>query len=105
MSLNIPTFLQAWNHLSPIKWSLGNLAPYTLRGVVFTCTEFQKLPSGRCPVETGEDALRLYNLETDAGLNLVALGVCVVVYRLLAYALLKAKRTRWAWTERLGGKG
>ena len=105
MSLNIPAFLQAFNHLSPIKWSLGNLAPYTLRGVVFTCTEFQKLPSGACPINTGEEALRLYNLDADAGLNLVALGVCVVVYRALAYLLLKAKRTRWAWREKFGGRG
>ncbi|KAL8690046.1 MAG: hypothetical protein Q9218_004415, partial [Villophora microphyllina] len=39
MSLDIPAFLQAWNHLSPIKWSLGNLAPYTLRGVRFSCAD------------------------------------------------------------------
>ena len=104
MSLNIPSFLQAWNHLSPIKWSLGNLAPYTLRGVVFTCTEGQRLGNGRCPINTGEEALRLYNLNTNAGLNLVALGVCVVVYRLVAYLLLEAVKTRWAWRERLGRK-
>ena len=105
MSLNVPSFLQAFNHLSPIKWSVGNLAPYTLRGVVFTCTDGQKLPGGGCPVNTGEEALRLYNLETDAGLNLVALAVTVIVYRGLAYLLLKARRTRWSWRERIGGGG
>lgn len=101
MSLNIPSFLQAFNHLSPIKWSLGNLAPYTLRGVVFTCTDAERLPGGGCPIETGEDVLRLYNFETNAGLNLLAIGICVVAYRMLAFLVLKAKRTPWGWSERV----
>ena len=54
MSLNIPAFLQAFNHLSPVKWSIGNLAPYTLAGVTFSCTEVQRLPNGQCPVTDGE---------------------------------------------------
>ena len=99
MSLNIPPFLQAFNHLSPIKWSIGNLAPYTLRGVVFSCTDAQRLPNGQCPVANGEDVLKLYNLDGNAGLNLLALGICVVVYRLLALLLLKAMRTRLDWRE------
>lgn len=102
MSLNIPAFLQAFNHLSPIKWAIGNLAPYTLTDVYFTCTDDQRLPGGQCPVTTGKDVLELYNLNGNAGLNLLALGICMLVYRLLAYLLLKAKRTRWAWRERLG---
>ena len=97
MSLHIPPFLQAFNHLSPIKWSIGNLAPYTLRGVTFTCTATQKTPDGQCPIPTGEDALRLYGLDTNAGLNLLALGVCTVVYRMLAFLVLKAARSRWEW--------
>lgn len=102
MSLNIPPFLEAFNHLSPIKWAIGNLGPYTLDGVNFTCTEAQLLPNGQCPVNTGEDALNLYNLNGNAGLNLLALGICLVVYRMLAFVLLKAKRTRWALKERMG---
>ena len=96
MSLNIPAFLQAFNHLSPIKWSLGNLAPYTLRGVVFTCTADQKLPNGTCPISTGEEALKLYNLDTNAGLNVLALGICAIVYRMLAFLVLKAKMASWS---------
>jgi ABC-type multidrug transport system ATPase subunit len=102
MSLNIPAFLQAFNHLSPIKWAIGNLAPYTLAEVTFSCTQAQRLPNGQCPVTNGEDVLNLYNLNGNAGLNLLALGICVVVYRMLAFLILKAKRTRWAWKERLG---
>ena len=95
MSLQMPSFPQAFNYLSPIKYSLGNLAPYSFRGVVFTCEEYQRLPNGRCPIETGEDVLRQYDFETNAGLNLMALGVCAVVYSVVAYLILKARRPRW----------
>ena len=100
MSLNIPRFLQAFNHLSPLKWSLGNMVPYAFRGVEFTCSEDQRLPSGQCPISDGEDVLKQYNFETNAGLNLLALGICVVAYRVVAYAVLKARRSRWALGER-----
>ncbi|KAI4164204.1 MAG: hypothetical protein LQ342_002168 [Letrouitia transgressa] len=108
MSLNIPAFLQAWNHLSPIKWALGNLAPYTLRGVVFTCAEAQRNVEGRCPIETGEEVLRLYNLDTREGVWLGAVGVCVVVYRGLAFLILWLKRGRgWGvwWKGAMDWKG
>lgn len=102
MSLDISSFLQAWNHLSPVKWSMGSLAPYSLRGVVFTCTDFQRLQGGECPINTGEDVLRLYRLDGDAKLNVMALGLCVVGYRALAYGILKARRTNWGWKGKSG---
>ena len=102
MSLQIPSFLQAFNHLSPIKWAIGNLAPYTLAGVHFSCTEDQRLPNGQCPIRDGKDVLNLYNLDGNARLNLMAVGICVVVYRMLAYLVLKARMMRWAWPDRLG---
>ena len=102
ISLHVPSFLQAFNHLSPIKWAIGNLAPYTLAGVHFSCTQDQQLPNGQCPITDGKDVLNLYNLNGNAGLNLMAVGICAVVYRILAYLILKAKRTRWAWPEKLG---
>ena len=104
MSLNIPAFLQAWNHLSPIKWSLGNLAPYTLRGIKFSCADNQRSPSGECPIETGEQALSLYNLDTDPRINLIVLAAVVVAYRLLAFGLLFFRRTRWDWARIFRGR-
>ncbi len=105
MSLDIPSFLQAWNHLSPIKWSVASLAPYSLRGVVFTCTDFQRLPNGDCPIRTGEDVLRLYRLSGSPGQKVLALGLCVVGYRLLAYVILKFRRTRWGSSGRSRTEG
>ena len=102
MSLHVPSFLEAFNHLSPIKWAIGNLAPYTLAGVHFSCTRDQQLPNGQCPIADGEDVLNLYNLKGNAGLNLMAVGICVIVYRMLAFLILKAKRSHWAWPKKVG---
>lgn len=95
MSLHIPAFLQAFNHLSPIKWSIANLAPYTLRPLTFSCTDFQRLPSGACPFDTGLQVLQLYDLDRNPRIGLLALAGCVVAYRALAYVVLKVKRGRW----------
>ncbi|KAL8760729.1 MAG: hypothetical protein Q9184_003109 [Pyrenodesmia sp. 2 TL-2023] len=97
MSLDIPAFLQAWNHLSPIKWSLGNLAPWTLRGVRFECpTGSGGGGDGGCGgVRTGEEVLGLYNLDTDPVVCAVALGGCVLAYRVVAWAVLEGRRGRW----------
>ena len=97
MSLDVPAFLQAWNHLSPIEWSLGNLAPYTLRGLNFTCPDGGE-QCGR--LRTGEEVLTLYNLDVDPGRNLAALGACVVIYRVVAWGILELKRKRSGWRIR-----
>ncbi|KAF2797711.1 hypothetical protein K505DRAFT_234933 [Melanomma pulvis-pyrius CBS 109.77] len=106
LSLSIPPFLQAFNHLSPIKYAVGNIAPYTLRNQHFTCEDWLKLPNGNCPITTGEEALDLYHLNKDPEMNLMALGICTIVYRGLAYVILKMVKERWLgrlW-RRVGGK-
>ncbi|KAL8917068.1 MAG: hypothetical protein Q9208_008184 [Pyrenodesmia sp. 3 TL-2023] len=98
MSLDIPPFLQAWNHLSPIKWSLGNLAPWTLRGVRFECPGGG---GGGCGgVRTGEEVLGLYHLDMDPVVGAVALGGCVVAYRVVAWAVLEGRMGRWGGVGR-----
>ncbi|KAM5492213.1 hypothetical protein MaudMau93_001516 [Microsporum audouinii] len=103
MSLNIPSVLQAINHLSPVKYSISNLAPYSMNGRTFTCADNQRLPNGHCPIETGKQVLLLYNLDKDPKINLMALGICVIGYRLVAYALIKVVRSRTAW-ENIRGR-
>ncbi|EEH43518.2 uncharacterized protein PADG_08138 [Paracoccidioides brasiliensis Pb18] len=99
MSLNIPAVLQALNSLSPIKYAIANLASYSVTGHRFTCSDFQRLPDGHCPIETGEQALKLYNLDKNPEMNLVALGVCTIIYRMVAYGLLKAYRSHGFWEK------
>jgi len=106
LSLQIPRFLQAWNHLSPVKWAVANMAPYTLRGIRFTCEAWQKI-NGACPITTGEQVLDLYKLNSDPALKLMALGICAIAYRFMAYVVLKMVKERWLgkWWGKLGRRG
>ncbi|CUS12557.1 unnamed protein product [Tuber aestivum] len=92
MSIDVPAPLEAFNNLSPLKYSTRSLTPYSLDGVTFTCTPSQRLPSGNCPIETGKQALQLYGLDVDPKWNLVALAVVMVVYRAVAFVMLKLQR-------------
>ncbi|KAM5345876.1 hypothetical protein ACJ41O_011737 [Fusarium nematophilum] len=100
LSIDMPELFKAFNYLSPIRYATRAVAPYSLRGVEFTCTDAQRLADGRCPIETGQDVLELYKFDVDPVVNVGMLAVCVVVYRVLAWGLLKAMRRHWR-----GGKG
>merc|ERR1712000_453928 len=95
LSIDMPDLFKAVNYLSPIRYATRALAPYSLRGVEFGCNDSQRLPDGNCPIETGEDVLKLYNFDVDPVVNVAALAGCVVVYRILAWALLRVVRGRW----------
>lgn len=97
MSLNLNNVLQGFNHMSPIKYAVANLAPYSMRHQTFSCTDAERLPSGQCPISTGNEALQLYNLDTNPGLNVLWLGIAAVVYRILAYAVVKGMGTHGIW--------
>jgi hypothetical protein len=106
LSLNVPSFLQAFNHLSPVKWAIGNMAVYTFRDLHFTCEDWQKI-NGECPITTGEQVLDLYKLNVNPEMNIMALGICAVAYRFLAYVVLKVVKERWLgrlWKQLGGGK-
>ncbi|KAI5863743.1 P-loop containing nucleoside triphosphate hydrolase protein [Durotheca rogersii] len=95
MSINMPELFQAFNFISPLKYATAALAPFTLRGVEFTCEDAQRLPDGRCAIETGEQVLDLYKLNDDPVIHIGALAATVVIYRLVAWLLLRLTRTRW----------
>ncbi|GKT64117.1 ABC transporter [Colletotrichum tofieldiae] len=94
LSIDMPQLFKIFNYLSPIRYATRAMAPYSLESVTFTCNDGQRLPDGRCPVETGEDVLNLYKFNVDPNVNIAALAGCVVVYRLVAWALLRGVRTR-----------
>ena len=72
--------------------------PYSLEGVTFTCKDSQRLPDGNCPIKDGKEALKLYDMDKDPKVQLIALAAVTVGYRLVAYLLLKAVRTKWDWS-------
>lgn len=50
----------------------------------------------------------LYHLNKNPEINLMALGICTIVYRILAYGILKMVKERWLgrlWRSVGGGKG
>lgn len=99
LSIDMPPLFAGFNYLSPIRYAARAVAPYSLRGVAFTCTAGQRLPDGSCPIETGEDVLELYKLNEDPAVNVALLGVCVVVYRLLAWGVVRLVRMHWTGTR------
>lgn len=88
-SLDMPSVLVVVNHASILKY-LGNILAVTeFTGLRFTCQPHERLPGGGCPVPNGEAVLDLYGfrksqLHRDMGI----MALLVVLYRLLAYALL-----------------
>ncbi|KAF5023394.1 hypothetical protein F66182_4551 [Fusarium sp. NRRL 66182] len=95
LSIDMPELFKAFNYLSPIRYGTRAVAPYSLRGVELTCNDEQRLQDGRCPIETGQEVLELYRFDVDPVINVAILAVCVVVYRLLAWGLLRVSRTHW----------
>lgn len=97
LSIAMPGFLQGVNYLSPIRYAIRALAPYTLRGVQLTCNDLQRLPNGQCLVPDGEAVLELFQLGGgNPGLELLGVGIATLVYRLLAWAMVRAVRTHWS---------
>ena len=89
MSLSPPRVLQWFNHISPIKYAIDNLAYYCLTGLELQCTDSQRRADGSCPLQTGKQALKLYDLDTDQPeIGLVAGVVLMVGYRLLVWVVL-----------------
>lgn len=95
MSIDMPRLFTSLNYLSPIRYALRAVAPYSLRGVEFTCNDSQRLLSGKCPIENGQEVLELYRFDVDPKVNAACLAACVVVYRALAWGLLRGVRGRW----------
>jgi ABC-type multidrug transport system ATPase subunit len=101
LSISMPGFLKGVNYLSPIRYSIRNLAPYTLRDIILTCSNEQRLPNGNCTIGTGREVLELYQLDGDPLVNILCLGAAAIVYRASAWAILRVVRTRWSgvWDE------
>ncbi|KAK8922855.1 putative ABC transporter ATP-binding protein/permease [Metarhizium anisopliae] len=100
LSINMPDLFKAVNYLSPIRYATRSVAPYSLRDIKFICNGEQRLPDGSCPIETGEEVLDLYSFNVDPVVNIACMAACIVAYRLIAWALLKVMRARWADRKR-----
>ncbi len=92
----MPAFLKGLNKLSPLGYAVRNIMPYTFRGLVFSCDDGQRLADGTCAVSSGEQVLDTFELGgINAQLNLGAIVVAMVLYRLLAYGVLKLVKAKF----------
>lgn len=91
MSLDVNVVLKSLNYLSPVKYLVKNLAVYGMREQMFHCTAEQLLGDGTCPIENGKQVLELYGLDGNGGLNVLGLGICVLVYRAVAWGVVRVR--------------
>ena len=96
IALNMPSFFRGINYLSVMKYANGAVMVVSLRGLEFTCTEAERLTNGECPINTGDEVLKLYGLDINFRNFLIGMIVAAFVYRTLAYTLLKVKLTPWS---------
>lgn len=92
MSLNMPGFLKGVNWLSPLKYAVAVVINMAFEGEQFSCDGQVTDSNGGCAFDTGKKVLQNYGLESDVPAFLGALAAAVVIYRLVAYAILKLVR-------------
>ena len=90
-SLNMVTWLEKLNSVSPSKWQVQASAASSLRGVRFSCDDLSQADGDTCPIATGKELLQLYHLDVSIARATCALAVVVLSYRILAYIALKIR--------------
>lgn len=78
MSLHLPTFFKTLNWINPMKYVVWAIANLGFENQQFDCGAID------CTLATGQQVLEAYNLTANIGVSVVALVVCMVVYRVAA---------------------
>lgn len=94
MSLKMPAFFKAINWLSPLKYVISVLINLAVENIEFQCEPEDILPDGSCPYHYGSDALEMYGLEADVKPLFGGLVGCILLYRLVAFFVLKVDRLK-----------
>lgn len=87
MSLNMPILFRAFNYISPLKWQVLALAKLGFQHETFRCIDDSK----SCILNTGSAVLKQYGLESNYAVDMIAVSIIFVVYRILAHCLLEMK--------------
>lgn len=95
MSLNMPPVLKAFNWLSPLKYGTSVISNIAFTGAKFSCKGQVINPStGSCLLSTGEALMEAYGLKISVKVYLGALVICLVLYRAVAFGVLKLNRLK-----------
>ena len=88
----MPAWLQTLNYGSVLKYAGNVLATSELRGLTLSCGGGA---GGACALPDGAAVLSLYRFHpADFDKHLWAMGLCVLLYRLAACAILGAFKDR-----------
>ncbi|KAF9557553.1 hypothetical protein EC968_007605, partial [Mortierella alpina] len=91
LSLNMPAWLSAVNHVSLFKYGSLIMTRNEFEGRVFDCSPGQ-ISAGACPFPTGEAVLGLLKFQDqDWNLYMGLFVMIVIVYRILAWLALVVK--------------
>ncbi|KAK9385016.1 P-loop containing nucleoside triphosphate hydrolase protein [Lipomyces mesembrius] len=91
-SMHMPGFLRGINYLNPLKYTTSVIVNYGFAGLKLGCDDSLRLANGECPFPTGEALLESYGYVVKRGPYIGAMLASMVLYRLLASALLKMTR-------------
>jgi hypothetical protein len=93
MSLNMNKVLKGLNYLSPLKYGISIILNMGFpEDLNFTCNAASQNPDGTCIFQNGTDVLEQYGLlNTDYRKYFGVLLSVAVIYRLIAYVIIRVK--------------
>ncbi|CAN6626792.1 hypothetical protein TRVA0_011S00474 [Trichomonascus vanleenenianus] len=94
LSLQMPGFLKGINYISPLKYSIIPLINLALENTTFDCDGQPIQADGTCQFGTGDKVLETYGLTVSVPKYFAALAAAVIIYRAIAYGVLKLNRLK-----------
>ena len=93
ISIKMSLALERINYISPLKYGAYVLTNTIFKDITFTCNDDEKLTDGSCPIASGVDVLKLYNMygnvDGDFVTHIWLLGVLCVAYTIISFFILR----------------
>jgi len=97
LSVDMPAFLKAINHISIMKYACEFAAINEFTDLTFTCTDVQKLSDGTCPYTNGEQVLATYKFDPNSKWQNFGLIILLTfVYRAIAFLIFKLIKRKYS---------
>lgn len=98
MSLRMSRVLKGINYLNPLNYTSMILINYSFPSdMQLTCQDGGRKPDGSCQFSNGHDVLLQYGLIKNTKKYLGIIICVMIIYRILAYCILKAKLEWIRW--------
>ncbi|CCD23322.1 uncharacterized protein NDAI_0B02870 [Naumovozyma dairenensis CBS 421] len=98
MSLHMPKVLKGFNYLNPVGYTSLIIINFAFPdSMKLTCEDGGRNPDGTCELPNGRAVLESYGLVANTR-EYLGIVICVaIIYRLIAYCILKAKLEWLKW--------